>query len=164
MSRNLSILSIAVLILVGGVLLSLVHSASFVYIKVFGRGVEIQETGAPPISHFWHGDDIPTKYRVVRDDTHLAIGIGRETYIPSLRIQSSDSILSVRTKDCGFVFDRNEFEYAVSWGHWRSSGVGSCVKLDETVEIEIHVEGVEEAIVLYGTIKESGIFYFIDSL
>ena len=157
-------MSFAILVLVAGVLLSSVHSASFVYIKVFGRGVEVLETGDPPISYYWHGDSIPILYRVVRDDTILTIGIGRESFIPSLRIQSGSRILAVRTKDCGFVLDRGDLEYAVHWGHWRDSADISCVSLGETVEIEIDVEGAEETILLYGTIRESGVFYFTDSL
>ncbi len=154
----------SILALVAGVMFSCVQSASFVYMKVFGRGVEILEAGDPPIGYFWHGDPVPILYRVVRDDAVLTIGIGRESFIPSLRIQSESPILAVRTKDCGFVFHRNDLEYGVSWGHWRGADEISCVKLGETVEIEIEVEGAGETILVYGTIKESGVFYFTDSL
>lgn len=164
MSRISYILSFAVLILVVGVLFLIIHSASFVYIKVFGRGVVILEMGDPPIGYPWHGDPVPIHYRVVRNDVVMTIRIGRESFTPSLRIQSSKPILAVRTKDCGSVFERDKLEYEVSWGHWRDSGESSCVNLGETVEIEIDVDGVEETVLLHGTIKESGVFYYTDSI
>ena len=164
MSRTSRIVMFVLLILGASLLYSCVEPVTYVYAKVFGRDVRVLETGDPPISYFWRGDPIPILYRMERDIAELTFTIGRETFIPSLRIQSTQPIHDIRTKGCGHVYSRSDLEYEVYWGYWRDPQEISCVNVDEIVELQIDVDGVEETIVVYGHIKESGVFYYGESL
>lgn len=164
MSRNSRIAIFILLVLGAGLLYSCFEPVTFVYAKVYGRDVRVLETGDPPISYFWHGDPIPILYRLERDNAELTFTIGREIFIPSLHIQGTRPIHDIRTKGCGDVYSRGDFEYEVNWGYWRDPQMISCVNVGETVELQIDVDGVEETIVVYGHIKESGIFYYGESL
>ena len=130
--------------------------SDYVYVALSGANLEIAETGKPDVGA-WHvgGDPIPTRYALKEPGVSLTLAVGDEPFVPSFEIVSSAPIRDVSVGSAGYAIRRSEAEYKVFW---------SSVRVGQSVEISIDLDGRVDPIVVAGAVAESGSIISFDSL
>jgi hypothetical protein len=129
--------------------------SNYLYVALSGANVEVAESGKPDIGA-WHvgGGPIPTRYALKEAGASLTLAVGDESFVPSFEIVSSAPIRNVSVGS-GYAIRKSEVEYKVFW---------SSVRVGQSVEIAIDLEGRVDPVVVAGVVAESGSVISYDSL
>lgn len=129
--------------------------SDYLYVTLSSANVQIAESGKPGVGA-WHvgGDPIPVRYALEEPGVSLTLSVGDEPFVPTFEIVSSAPIRDVSISPGGYAIRKSEAEYKVFW---------SSVRVGQSVEIAIDLDGRVEPVVVAGVVAKSGSVISYDS-
>lgn len=117
--------------------------------------------GQPAVEGY-RGEPLPVSYRYRHSQGDIHVALGRESFVPSLRIESSVPI-EVEAGACATVLPQSPTVVAVTWNYWRPPSK-TCLSIGDSVRVTVTFTGTVESLELSGTVQQGGTFRYVDSL
>jgi hypothetical protein len=138
-----------------------VHRTDFVFIQLADPEADATELGEPSVEGY-RGEPVPLRYRYLhaRGDVHVALG--RESFVPSLRVEAPSPI-HVEAGPCSTVLPVSPNEVAITWNYWRPPSK-SCISVGDPVRVTISFTDTAESLAIAGRAQQAGTFRYVDSL
>jgi len=129
--------------------------SEFFYLYITDPEPVSMEEGRPPTLRGYRGPAIPLRYSFQSPGGNFEVRLGREHYVPSIRILASEPITRIDAGRCASVSGESTTDVAVDWDM-------NCVHVGDTLHISFSLGKSAEDLRLAGVIRQAGTFAHTD--
>lgn len=137
-----------------------VHNEDFVFVQLNDPEPDAMELGDPPVEGY-RGYPVPVRYRYRHARGDVRVALGRESFVPSLRVEASAPI-EVEAGPCSTVLPVSPNEVAITWNYWRPPSE-SCISVGDSVRVTISFADTLESLTIAGRVQQGGTFRYVDA-